>query len=178
MKKKFFIITTVPDSFIFFKGQIQILKKIFDVEMVSSPGKNFEIFCKEEGVIGHKIKMNRGISLIKDIKSLINMSVLFYKNKPSYIHGNTPKAGLISMIAGWILRVPHRIYYIHGLRYEGELGLKKRILIFMEKASCYFASDIFAVSLGIKQKVIKDRITSKKINMPTNIKFISNDDHI
>ena len=165
MKKKFFIITTVPDSFIFFKGQIQILKQNFDVEMVSSPGKNFKIFCKEEHVIGHKIKMNRGISLIKDIKSLINMSVLFYKKKPAYIHGNTPKAGLISMIAGWILRVPHRIYFIHGLRYEGELGLKKRILIFMEKASCYFASDIFAVSFGIKQKVIKNRITSKKISI-------------
>jgi len=165
MKKKFFIITTVPDSFIFFKGQIQILKQNFDVQMVSSPGKNFKIFCKEEGVIGHKIGMQRGISLIKDIKSLINMSILFYKNKPSYIHGNTPKAGLISMIAGWILRVPHRIYYIHGLRYEGESGLKKRILLYMEKASCYFASDIFAVSFGIKKTIVKDRITSKKINI-------------
>ena len=80
MKNKFFIITTVPDSFIFFKGQIQVLKQNFDVEMVSSPGKNFKNFCELEGVIGHRLHMQREISVIKDIKSLINMLVLFYKN--------------------------------------------------------------------------------------------------
>lgn len=165
MKKKFFIITTVPDSFIFFTGQIQVLKQNFDVEMVSSPGKNFKNFCELEGVIGHRLHMQREISLIKDIKSLINMLVLFYKNKPTYIHGNTPKAGLISMIAGWILRVPNRIYYIHGLRYEGESGLKKSILILMERASCYFASDIFVVSFGVKKTIVNDRITNKKVNI-------------
>ena len=168
MKKKFFIITTVPDSFIFFKGQIQILKQHFDVEMVSSPGKMFEDFCKSEIVIGNKINMRREISILHDIRSLIKILILLHKKKPSYIHGSTPKAGFLSMLAGWLLNIPHRIYYIHGIRYFGESGLKKNILIFIEKLSCYMASDIFVVSHGVKKTLIDDKITKKELNIIHN----------
>ncbi|MDB2481931.1 glycosyltransferase family 4 protein [Gammaproteobacteria bacterium] len=165
MKKNFFIITTVPDSFIFFKGQIQTLKQNFNIQMVSSSGKLFEEFCSSENVIGHKLEMRREISFFKDIKSLINMLFLFYKHKPTYIHGSTPKAALISMIAGSLLRIPYRIYYIHGLRYQGESGLKRSILLFMEKISCYLATNIFVVSHGIKKIIYDDKITNKKVNI-------------
>ncbi len=75
------------------------------------------------------------------------MFYFFYKNKTDYIHGNTPKAGLISMVSGWLARTPKRIYYIHGLRYSGEQGFKRSILKFMEWITCAFATDIFAFSV-------------------------------
>lgn len=167
-KKKFFIITTVPLSLIFFSGQIKILKKEFDVEVVSSSGNRLDVFCKEENVKGHVLEMKREISLIHDIKSLFLFISLFLKEKPDVIHGNTPKAGLLSMISGWLTRVPTRIYYIHGLRYHGAKGLKRKILIVMEKLSCLFATDIFAVSWGVKEVLCNELITSKKINIIGN----------
>lgn len=86
MKKKFIIVTTAPISLYFFSGQIQTLKEIFDVEVVSSSGKLLDNFCESEEIIGHIVEMEREISLINDFKSLFNMFYFFYKNSPDYIH--------------------------------------------------------------------------------------------
>ena len=165
MKKKFIIVTTTPISLYFFSGQIQTLKEIFDVEVVSSSGKLLDNFCKSEEIIGHTVEMKREISLINDLKSLFSMVYIYYKNSPDYIHGNTPKAGLISMISGWLTRVPKRIYYIHGLRYSGEQGFKRSVLKFIERTSCAFATDIFSVSVGVREALYEDFITRKKVNL-------------
>lgn len=155
-------------SFIFFKGQIQVLKQEFDIELVSSPGKEFDVTCKTEKVLGHRIKMKREISLFNDFVSLLKLTRLFFNLKPEIIHGSTPKAGLLSMIAAWINKVPTRIYYIHGLRYQGNTGLKKSLLVTMERLSCFFSTDIFAVSNGVKNNLILDKITKKEINIINN----------
>jgi glycosyltransferase involved in cell wall biosynthesis len=168
VKKKLIIITTVPISLSFFKGQIQVLKKKFDVEVLSSFGENLEKICREEDVIGHSIEMKREISLFNDIQSLFALIRFFLIQKPYLIHGSTPKAGLLSMIAAWVTRIPVRIYYIHGLRYHGSKGLKRRILILMEKISCFFATDVFSVSTGVKSVLKEDEITKKEINIIWN----------
>jgi glycosyltransferase involved in cell wall biosynthesis len=72
------------------------------------------------------------------------------------------------MIASWVCRVPTRVYYVHGLRYQGSIGVKKKILIYMEKISCKLATDIFAVSTGVKEVMYEDGITKKKINIIWN----------
>lgn len=168
MKKKFIIITTVPVSLSFFKGQIQILKEKFDVKLISSPGNNLDLMCKDEKVEGFAVKMKREISLFNDFKSLLKLIAIFSKLKPYIIHGSTPKAGLLSMIAGWCMRVPVRIYYLHGLRYHGTSGFKRKVLLSMEKVSCLFATNIFSVSYGVRESMLEDNITRKKINLIGN----------
>ena len=165
MKDILYIITTVPESLSFFSGQVQILKRQFDVEFVSSSGKFLAELANAEKVVSHVVDMERDISIVKDLKSLFEMTRLFSKTKPRFIHGNTPKAGLISMISGWLTRVPKRIYYIHGLRYQGATGLKKLLLMAMEKVSCRLATHVFAVSQGIKDSVYNDNITNKPVKL-------------
>ncbi len=163
MKKKFLIVTTIPISLNFFKGQIRFLSQEFDVQLVSGPGEELEHICKAEGVSAHGIKMQREISPIQDIISLWKFVLLFNKTKPHVVHGNTPKGGLLSMMAAWICGVPTRIYFIHGLRYEGAEGLKRILLLNMERLTCYFANEVFTVSYGVKDKLKSDKITDKKI---------------
>lgn len=163
MKKKFLIITTVSDSLPFFKGQINVLKERFDVELVSAPGKYLDAMCTMHTVKGHEVSMKREISIINDFWSLLKLIVLFFKIKPFIVHGNTPKASLLSMIAAWVARVPKRIYYVHGLRYYGEVGKKKQLLMFLEKASCYFATHVIAASRGVKDGLKEDNLCKKDI---------------
>ena len=167
-QKKFFIITTIPLSLIFFSGQVQVLKKEFDVEVVSSSGEQLDTFSKNEQVKKHVVEMKRDISFFNDLKSLFQLIFLFLSKQPDVIHGSTPKAGLLSMLSGWVTRIPTRIYYIHGLRYQGAVGIKKKILILMEKFSCFFATDIFSVSIGVKEVLKNEQITMKKINIIGN----------
>lgn len=145
-------------SLFFFRGQVGILKTAFDIEAVSSPNEQLSRFCEREEIQGHSIKMFREISLINDVKSLFKLVQLFKKLQPEVIHGNTPKAGNLSMIAGWIAGVPHRIYCIHGLRYQGASGLKKVLLKTMERISCRFATDVMTVSFGVKNLLKEENI--------------------
>lgn len=107
--------------------------------------------------------MAREISLFSDLVSLLKLILFFYKNQPDILHANTPKGSLLSLTAACICKVPTRIYYVHGLRYQGTTGLKKKLLMSMEKISCIFASDIIAVSKGVREVLHTDKITKKKI---------------
>lgn len=167
-KKKFLIITTISDSLPFFKGQIDILKQSFDIELASSPGIYLDKMSVMHSVKGHEIPMCRQISLINDFFSLIKLIGLFLKVKPFVVHGNTPKASLLSMIAGWITRVPKRIYYVHGLRYYGETGTKRKILMEMERMSCLLATHVIAVSEGVKEGLLTDSLCKKRIYLIWN----------
>ena len=167
-KDKFIIITTHPMSLNFFKGQIKILKNNFDVEVISSKGKELDIFCNQQSVPGHVLNMKRNISVINDLSSLIKLIFLIKKINPKYIHANTPKASLLGILAGWILQVPKRIYYIHGLRYQEEKGFKRRILIYSEKLTTLLATHIFCVSNGLKEMLKIDKISSTEANVIHN----------
>lgn len=167
-KKKIVIITTVPFSLIFFKGQIQILKKSFDVILVSSPGEMLDKICLEESVKGYGIEMKRNISIFNDLKSLNNLIRLFKKIQPDIIHCNTLKAGFLGTLAGSITQIETIIYYLHGTRYDCLSGIKRRLVIRVIKLSCSFATDIFAVSFGVKNTLQKDHITKKNINIIAN----------
>ncbi len=161
MKKKFLLVSTVSKTLNFFSGQVDFLKSKFDIEIVSSPDDILDFVSKRENVKAHPIKMVRNISPLQDLKSLFNLISLFRKEKPYIVHGNTPKGGLLSMTAAWITKVPKRIYYIHGLRYEGDQGFKRKVLITLERISCFFATDIIAVSFGVKENLLKNNITKK-----------------
>lgn len=167
-KKKLFIITTIPLSFIFFKGQLSLLKEEFEVTLISSPEKGLFETADYYKVNNHGVLMKREIALFNDFVSLIKLTSYFVKNRPDIVHGNTPKGSLLSMIASWFCKVPTRIYYVHGLRYQGTNGFKKKLLIYMERISCKLATDIFAVSNGVKEVMYEDRITTKNVNVIWN----------
>ena len=61
-----------------------------------------------------KIPINRNINIGRDFLSLIRLFLVFKKNKFDLIHSITPKAGLLSMIAGYISRIPVRIHIFTG----------------------------------------------------------------
>ncbi|MGV0939086.1 glycosyltransferase family 4 protein [Empedobacter sp. ULE_I140] len=167
IKSKFFLMTTVSMSLNFFKEQINHLNQFYDVTLISSPSAELKEIAKRENVNYKGIKMNREIALFNDIKSLICLIIVFVKERPTVVHCNTPKASLLGLIAAYITRVPNRIYYIHGLRYEGVTGIKRKILITMEKISCFCANKIVAVSFGV-QEIVQNDLTSKKVDVIHN----------
>lgn len=161
-KKKLFFVTTIAGSLNFFKGQYQLLLSDFDITAIASDKKRLKEVGEENHIKIHHIPMEREISILKDIYCLICFIFYFIRQRPYIVHGNTPKGSLLSMIAAWITRVPVRIYMCHGLRYQGCGGLKRKLLMFMERISCRCATEIICVSHGIKEVLIEDRITNKE----------------
>lgn len=162
MKKKFLITTTIPITFVFFKDNLAYLNKTFDVVAISSQKDNLEKVGKSEGIKTHYIPMNRSISPLKDLWGLIRFLILFSKERPDIVHGNTPKAAMLSMIAAKLTGVKVRIYMCHGLRYQGTSGKMKWLLMQMEKLTCAAATEVICVSKGVKDTLIKDALCNDK----------------
>lgn len=156
------MVTTIPSTLNFFKGQLAYLSDSFEIVAISSDKAALEKFGEMEGIETHYIPMVRSISLLHDFKSLIKFISFFRKKRPDIVHGNTPKASFISMCAAWITRIPVRIYMCHGLRYQGCTGWKRKLLINMERISCWCATAVVCVSYGLQNQMISDRVCPKK----------------
>lgn len=162
MKKKFFITTTIPTTLGFFSGQCKVLNKVYDVCAISSPEEKLEQFAMQEGIRYKGLGMERDISLFRDLQSLIKWIWLLIRERPYIVHANTPKASLLAMVASWITFRPMRIYMCHGLRYQGCSGLRRKVLIMMERITCFCAKQVLCVSKGVKEQFAEDRICSMK----------------
>ena len=162
-------ISTVPISLeTFLKGQLRMLNQHYEIIGVSSPGEALDKVHQREGIRVIPLPMERRISLIKDFISLIRMIFLLIKERPDMIHSITPKAGLISMLAGWITRVPVRMHTFTGLVFPTATGFKQKILIMMDRLTCACATHINPEGNGVKNDLIKYRITSKPLHIIAN----------
>ena len=103
--QKIIRVTTVPGSLnTFCRGLLKELKEEdgYDIVAMSSPGSELVELAEREGVRTVPVSMHREISPLNDLKSLIGLIRVFRKEKPTMVHSMTPKAGLLSMIAGKI----------------------------------------------------------------------------
>lgn len=156
MKPKLFITTTAARTFSFFRGQTKLWNKTFDVCAISSEREKLISFAQAEGIRYKYIPMHREISLISDVCCLLRFIWLFIKERPYFVHGNTPKASMLSMVAAWLTRRPVRIYMCHGLRYQTTKGMLRRVLMFMENLSCSCATQVICVSEGVRKQLVDD----------------------
>ena len=160
-KKKFFIITTVGHTLFFFKGQPRLWKEIYDVTAISANIKDSLVeFASGEGISYKSIPMHREISLLPDLLCLFRFIWLFLKERPYIVHGNTPKASMLSMVSAWLTRRPVRIYMCHGLRYQSTQGVLRFVLMTMEKLSCRCATHVIGVSEGVCKQLVADGLCS------------------
>lgn len=167
-KKKVFRVATVAGSLGFLKGQLRFLSSYYEVIAVASGSERLKQVEIEEGVRTVNIPMERKISLWRDCKSLFRLVRLFRKEKPFIVHSITPKAGLLSMIAAKIARVPVRIHTFTGLLFPTSVGIKRTILITTDKITCWCATEIIPEGEGVKRDLITHKITKKPLSVIAN----------
>lgn len=112
--------------------------------------------------------MQRPISPIKDVVSLVKLFLLFQKEKPQIIHSITPKAGLLSMLAAKFAGVPIRMHTFTGLIFPSKKGAMQKILIAMDRLLCWAATDIYPEGEGVKKDLQKFKITHKPLKIIGN----------
>lgn len=169
MKKKLIRVTTADISLYgLLKGQLGYLNQYFDVVGLASDSGQLSRVSEREGVRTINVKMAREISIWQDIKSLISLIRLFNREKPFIVHANTPKGSLLSMIAAWLTRVPHRIYTVTGLRFETAHGIFRFILKSMERVTCLCANTVIPEGEGVKSTLLRENITHKQLNKILN----------
>lgn len=160
-------VSTIPLSLnLFCRGLLkELAAEGYEVVAISSPGKDLDEIVEREGVRGIAVNMERKISVFKDLKSLWNLIKILHKERPQMVHSVTPKAGLLSMTAAWITRVPVRIHTFTGLVFPTSKGLKKKVLMTADKLICRFATHIIPEGEGVKYDLLANEITYKPLNV-------------
>jgi glycosyltransferase involved in cell wall biosynthesis len=103
------------------------INKFFDQVLVSG-------YCDNEIEIPPDIKilrvknLVRDVSLVKDISALLELIKIILLEKPDIIHAHTSKAGFIGRLAGFICKVPYKIYSPHGHIFSGYFSKPKTFL--------------------------------------------------
>lgn len=169
MKPKLVRVTTVSGSLdSLLKGQLAFLNQYYEVIGLASGRDILRELGNREGIRTIEVKMHREISLLADLKSLFGLIKVFHREKPFIVHANTPKGSLLSIVAAWITRVPHRIYTVTGLRFETTTGLFRQLLILMERITCFCATKVIPEGDGVKETLIREKITSKPLRKVLN----------
>ena len=166
MKKKLIRTSTIALSLdVLLKGQLHFLKEHFEVIAVSGKDPHLTTVENREGVRTVSVAMQREISLIKDLVSLVKLYLLFKKEKPFIVHSITPKAGLLSMIAAYFAGVPVRMHTFTGLIFPSKEGMMKQLLILMDQLLCRFATHIYPEGQGVKKDLLAFNITKKPLTI-------------
>jgi len=81
------------------------------------------------------VKMDRGVSL-SGFKAILKMKGIFKREKFDLIQYSTPNASLYASVAGWLTKIPVRLYCQWGMVYIGFEGLKRSVFKLEEKLVC------------------------------------------
>ena len=131
MGKKIIRAATIGMSLnIFCNGLLKELKEEgYEVVALSSSDADLKEVGEREDVRTIGVAMERRVSPLKDLLSLIKLVSVLKKEKPDMVHSMTPKAGLLCMMAAKMANVPVRVHTFTGLVWPTATGLKRRILI-------------------------------------------------
>ncbi len=143
----------------FIGGQFAFFRqKGYRMFAVCSESEYLDGYAREQG-FGYKVvPVKRSFSVKQDVKSIRQICSYIRENKIGVIVGHTPKGGLLAMLAGWLMRVPRRIYFRHGLVYETSHGLKRFVLMTVDRISSACATKIVCVSPSVLQRSIEDHL--------------------
>jgi glycosyltransferase involved in cell wall biosynthesis len=111
----------------------------------------------------HLLKMNRSISPLSDVFLILKAFFIIKKLKPDMILAGTPKASVIVLAAGWLSKVPIRIYQVRGIRWDVLSRLNESLVKIGDRLSSFFSTEIISVSNSVKTKWISSNITQKQI---------------
>lgn len=168
-KPKIIRACTVSNSIDFLLGMLDELIELYDLSVVSSPGKDWSCLDPWGDRVGRiEVSMERHIAPLKDLKSLWRLWRVFRHEKPTMVHSMTPKAGLLCMIAACIARVPVRVHTFTGLVFPTATGMKRRILMATDWLTCACATHIIPEGEGVKNDLLNHGITHKPIRVLGN----------
>lgn len=137
----------------------------YEILAVSSPGETLETLGRREGVRTAGVPMQRHISVFKDLRSLLGLIRVFRRERPRMVHSMTPKAGLLSMAAAWLCRVPVRVHTFTGLVFPTATGLTQKILMLTDRITCACATHVVPEGEGVRSDLINYRITRKPLRV-------------
>jgi glycosyltransferase involved in cell wall biosynthesis len=166
LKKIAFVVSVPVVATVFLSHQILTLSKIYDVTIITNLKQKKELLdWTPESVNIIDVDIHRNISFFYDLKALFILIRVFYKNRFILIHSVTPKAGLLAMIASWLVRTPVRLHTFTGQVWATKKGIGRVALRWLDWLTNNFATTILVDSFSQRDFLLKNRVVEASNSM-------------
>jgi len=107
-----------------------------------------------------RIPIVRAISPLRDALAAIRLLLLFRGQRFALVHSVTPKAGLLSMVAAWLARVPVRLHTFTGQVWATRRGPMRSLLRAMDRIVAGLATGVLVDSRSQREFLIANAVVS------------------
>lgn len=133
-------------------------QKGYKMFVACSPDDHLKSYAARQGFSYTEVPVNRSITIGQDLRTIRTLCRYIGRNNIGIVAGHTPKGALLAMTAGYLKRVPTRIYFRHGLVYETSHGLKRLMLKTVDRIASFCATKIVCVSPSVLRRSLEDRL--------------------
>ena len=160
MKKKIcFVVAISGTAQSFLKDHIAALSKEYDIFLVCNSNNKQDLDgLQVKGV--HVVGIHREISIYHDLKAVFSLASYFRRMRFDAVHSVTPKAGLVTALAAWMVRVPHRIHIFTGQVWAAKCGVKRWLLKTLDKLIAKLDNHILVDGFSQRDFIIKEGVVS------------------
>jgi glycosyltransferase involved in cell wall biosynthesis len=164
-------VTTVDITlrYVLLDQMLSVQRDGYEVVAISAPGIDAPL-VEAQGIRHVSVPMTRRFTPLADLLSLWRLYRVIRKERPTIVHVQTPKAGLLGQLAARAARVPIVVRTLNGFYFTEDTGwLMRRFYIATEKMAAR-CSDVI---LSQNSEDI-DTATSEMICPPSLIKHLGN----
>ena len=164
MKKiKIVRIVTIPFALISLLGLFDFLcnDESFEVHIISDKGPFLDVLkSRYPHFKFHTINISRKVNPINDLRALINLSKIFLEEKFDIVHSLTPKAGILSGLAGFLTLTPIRLHTFTGQVWVDYKGFKRLFFKSIDNFICILNTQNFVDSPSQRQYLLDNHVGS------------------
>jgi nucleoside-diphosphate-sugar epimerase/glycosyltransferase involved in cell wall biosynthesis len=167
-KAKIAIITTTEMTVTaFLVNHIIALQNTYEVTVITHASRvNFlsDFGCKSKVIL---LPIAREVRLVRDLKCLLKLISIIKENRFDLIFSVAPKAGLIAMVAGFILKTPVRLHMFTGQIWVTMKGVKRSFFKSIDRLIAKLGTHILADSVSQRQF-----LENEKVVLPGHIEVL------
>lgn len=127
----------------------------YEMHLICTPGDEIEAFAERNGVHYYPAQIERRPSPWRDLKALIKIFNYIRKNKIDVVISHQEKSRLLGTLSAWLLRVPVRIIYAHGVLLDTMRGAKRRFFLAEGKMVSRMAHKVVCVSPSVMSRRVE-----------------------
>jgi glycosyltransferase involved in cell wall biosynthesis len=143
------------------KNQIIMLNNLgARVSIVCSYGEKLNLIKEFKNIKCLTIDIPRAISIWRDLFALFRLFFFLKCNVTHILHSTTPKAGLLSALAGFMAGVPVRLHTFTGQPWVNMYGIKRWVMRSSDKLIGILNTRCYADSESQRQFLIENRIVT------------------
>jgi glycosyltransferase involved in cell wall biosynthesis len=136
---------------------------VFDMATAAlAAGFEVTVACGTEGELSARLMrasipvmyvrgLGRDVAPVADVRALIELIRLMRATRPTIVHGNSSKAGLLATVAARLSKVPRIIFTAHGWAFnESRPGWQKFIFAMFHLITAWCSDTVICVSDAVK----------------------------